>query len=221
MTIARALASVGGDLVHRLGGSLGAAARAALAEPATRQERARWLAEARAPLPAGLRNVDASWIETELDELPPRARRALASGGGSATDVWLVRWACAHIPPLPAVRELHAPRSIEDVVAMARLAEWLEAVGLQQLHYAVSLAVPGAARRPELGPARVVLERCKLGDARRIAARAIAPYSDAWTARQTAVRLPRPLGLSIEAELLAHARDPIEHAPAWSALVLP
>jgi hypothetical protein len=35
------------------------------------------------------------------------------------------------------------------------------------------------------------------------------------------VRLPRPLGLAVRAELFAHAGTPIDHAPTWRALAAP
>jgi hypothetical protein len=221
VTLARVLALAGGELVARIGGPTGEAARAALRESATRHDRALQLAAARAPVPEGVRGVHSTWIEAALAELPDHARAALAAGGEDPSAVWLVRWACAELPPLPALRDVTAPRSIEDVVAMARLAEWLEAIGRAQLAYAASLAQPDAPRRDELGPARAVIARCRGGEPRAIAARAIAPYTDAVIARQLAVRLPRPVGLAVEIELLAHARNPVVHAPAWSALVLP
>jgi hypothetical protein len=176
---------------------------------------------ARAPVPAGLRAVDPSWIEAALARLPPRARAAVAAGGGDPVDVWLARWACAELPPMPALRDVIAPRSIDDVVAMRRLSTWLEAVGNAQLAYAASLAQAGAARRDELGPARVVIARCRGGDVLAIAARAIAPYTDPLSARQLSVRLPRDTGQALERELLVHAAAPREHAPAWQVLVLP
>src|SRR5688572_16987179 len=109
--VARALAAACGDridraVLDRLGGTLGAAARRAVDELATLQpmvrveRRATWAAIARAPVPSGIRGAHPSWIEAALVELPPRARAGL----GGATDpvaVWLARWACAEIPPLP------------------------------------------------------------------------------------------------------------------------
>jgi hypothetical protein len=216
--IARVLALVGGELVERLGGPLGEDSRAAAREGSTAAQRASWIAAAQAPIPPGLRGVHPSWIEAALAGLPERARAAFAGGAAGALEVWLVRWACAELPPLPALREIGDPRSIGDVVAMAQLAVWLDAVGRAQLAYAASLAHPGAPRRDELGPARVVIARCRGGDATTIAARALAPHCDAIAARQLAVRLPREIGIAIECELLAHARDPVAHAPAWHAL---
>jgi len=146
-----------------------------------------------------------------------------AEGRRGSIDTWLARWACAAIPPLPPVRD-RAPRSLDDVVALPgdRLLAWLGAVGRAQRAYAISLAAPGAVRRDELGAARAVIARCRPEGSSDLAigARAIAPHVAASpiAARQLAVRLPRELGLAIEAELLAHASDPIEHAPRWTAL---
>jgi hypothetical protein len=207
------------ELLALIAGDLRVAGIPRAPAPTTQAERAALLAAARAPLPPGVRGVHPSWIEAALAELPERARVAFAAGGGDPVDVWLVRWACAELPPLPAVREVAAPRAIEDVIAMARLDAWLAGVGRAQLVYAASLAQPGAPRRDELGPARAVIGRCRGGDPHLVGARAIAPYGCALAARQIAVRLTRPLGLAVEAELLAHARDPIEHAPRWAALV--
>jgi hypothetical protein len=178
------------------------------------------LAAARNPVPASLEAVHPSWLEAGLAQLPERARAAVAAGGGDAVDVWLARWACAELPPLPVPRDVTAPRGIEDVVAMVRLVEWLDAVGRAQLAYAASLVQRGTPRRDELGPARAVIARCRGGDLRTIAARAIAPYTDPLIARQLAVRLPRAAGLAFERELLAHAAAPRDHAPAWRALAL-
>jgi len=176
-----------------------------------------WLAGAHAPLPAGMRAVHPSWIEAALAELPPRARDVLASGPRDDVDVWLARWACAELPPLPPLVDHARPRSLADVVAMTRLAEWLTAVGRMQLAYATSLATPGAPRRDELGPAREVIARCRgTSDLRVIGVRAIAPYvrdAGVLTARQLAVRLPRELG--VEAELATHG---MAAAPSWVPL---
>jgi len=215
--VARALALAGS--VARLGGPLGEAARAAHRElaQASRSTRASWLADVRAPLPAGLRAVHPSWIEAALAPLPARARDVLAAGPRDSIDVWLARWACAELPPLPALRDDRRPGSLADAIAMARLAEWLTAVGRAQLAYAASLAAPGAPRRDELGAARDVIARCRgTLDLRVIGARAVAPYvrdAGALTARQLAVRLPRELAL--EAELRGHATGA---APRWDAL---
>src|SRR5512140_2383302 len=91
------------DVLARLAGPLGAAARAAIPAASDRAARVRWAAAARAPVPAGLRGVHPSWIEAGLAGLPARARAAVASGGGDAVDTWLARWATASIPPMPAL----------------------------------------------------------------------------------------------------------------------
>jgi hypothetical protein len=181
---------------------------------ASRDDRARGLAELRAPVPASLRAVHPSWIEAGLADLPWRARDVLAGGAHTPAEVWLARWACAELPPLPPLRDLARPESLADAIAMVRLADWLAAIGRAQLAYAASLAVPGAPRKDELGPARAVIARCRgTVDPLVIGARTIAGYTDVISARQLAVRLPRALAL--EAELAAHATGA---APTWAAL---
>src|SRR3954467_10082122 len=122
--LAAALAVASGDaeVLARLGGALGEAARAAHAERTeTREARAARRAQAmlaRAAVPVGLRGAHPSWIEAALSELPARARTAVAAGGGDAgdvwlaarggggggaVDVWLARGGTAKIPPMPVV----------------------------------------------------------------------------------------------------------------------
>jgi hypothetical protein len=242
--IARVLALAGGELVDLLGGPLGEQARAVRGEPASQaalrspgRERAEVLARARAPVPPGLRGVHASWLEAALAELPPRARAAVAAGGGDAVDVWLARWACAGIPPLPPVRALDGrdlrpagstaegrcgsidgPRSIDDVIAMPDPEAWLVAVGRAQLAYATALARPGAPRKDELGPARAVIARCRGGDPLAIGARTVAPHATPLSRLQLAVRLERSRGLAVLAELVSHASAPISDGPSWKLL---
>lgn len=144
--IAEALAAAasGSELagaLARLGGPLGddvrakVAVLAALAPPARKAQRAAWAAVARAPTPPGIRGVHGSWIEAALDELPERTRADLASGGGDRVAVWLVRSACAALPPMPQVRLRDRVESLDDVLALpsAALASWLENVGAEQV----------------------------------------------------------------------------------------
>jgi SWI/SNF-related matrix-associated actin-dependent regulator 1 of chromatin subfamily A len=204
--IGEALAAACDDraVLARLGGELGAAALAAHdrlareARPAARQAlRAQWAAAARAPAPPGLRGVHPSWIEAALADLPPRARADLARGGagGSLADaadpvaVWLVRWACAGLPPLPAADATGAPSSIEHAARLRGddLAAWLAEVGADQLALALGAAgaagaeaiaaaarvvgarlvraaarIAAAPRSGALGPARAVIARCRI-----------------------------------------------------------
>jgi hypothetical protein len=239
------------EVLARIGGAIGEAARraagelATIPEPARRAKRAGWAAVARAPVPAGFRGVDPSWIEAALAELPPRARSAVAgAGAGSdAVDVWLARCACAAIPPLPLVDPtLSRPAAIGDVVRMdpIELRCWLEAIGADQLAFAlgdrdaiaatariVGGAVLAAAERitrlpraGALGPRRAAIARSRvtLDDFAllRIGVRTISPHVDTTLAAQLAARLARDLGLVDE--LRAYASSPIDQGPSWPAL---
>jgi len=245
-----------GAPLAKLGGPLGDAARAAharyLALPPAEQRRTRaaWAAAARAPAPPGLRGVDASWIEAALAGLPPRAREALASGAQDVVDVWLARWACAAIPPMPPIDPPRdptgtAPRSVHDLVrlAPAALSRWLVEVGADQLAFALGSHAPRAAavfgevvlraadritrapRDGELGGRRQATLRARVEPGPLalpvIAARAIAPHVDALARQQLAHRLPRDVGRVLARELRLHADDAIAHAPTWRALSAP
>ncbi|HUS30409.1 MAG TPA: hypothetical protein VMZ53_17995 [Kofleriaceae bacterium] len=159
-----------------------------------------------------LGRVHPSWLEA----LDPRmraalesvSRAALESRTPSAADVWLARWALADLPvDAPAITPL-------DLA-------WLVRIGTEQL----SLAL-GRSTRTDMGPRRAAVERCK--DAKpddelslvRIAARVLAPHLAAHrNARLQLTRAqPRPIGLVIERELVAHAGTPIDHVPPLSVL---
>ncbi len=230
---------------------------------ARRALRAEWAAAARAPVPPGLRGVHPSWIEAALAVLPARARADLArgaveaGGGGSGAadpyDVsddriacWLVRWACAGLPPMPEANVEGPPASLDQAVRLRadELAAWLAEVGADQLALAVGAAgvhalsaaaqVVGARltraaarigvspRAGALGPVRAAITRCRVSlDDRAllvIGARALAPHAAALARRQLAVRLPRPLGLAVADALESFARAPLDQAPAWRAL---
>lgn len=243
------------SVLARIGGSIGDAARDASLELAemspadARTWRARLIAAVRAPIPPGLRGVHGSWIEAGLEGLPARTRDALAGTARDPLDVWLVRWACAEIPPLPPVDPAQVvPREIEDAPKLTAeaLVAWLANVGADQLAYAlrgkpdalqaiagtlgrdgdrVVSAVRRIALPPRagaLGSTREAIARCR-GDANAdllvlIGARTIAPHTDPMLRRQLAVRLPRPRGLLLLAELRAHAGSA---AVAWDALAAP
>jgi hypothetical protein len=242
------------EVLARLGGRIGDAAREAAAEfdelsaDDSRRTRARILAAARAPMPAGIRGVHPTWIEAGLVGLPARARTALANGGSDPIDIWLARWACAELPPLPAIDPaLHTARSLDDAIrlAPAALTAWLAEVGTDQLAHAmrtagrqallaIATSVPAvisAATRIDhlprlgaLGPARAAIARCRDIDVARpesamlIGARAIAPRVDALARRQLAVRLSRPKGLALLTELARFAHAPVDDGPTWAAL---
>ncbi len=233
------------DVLARIAGPLGEAARAAAALAPDRATRVRWSARARTPVPAGLRGVHPSWIEAGLAALPPRARTAVASGGGDRIDAWLARWATATIPPMPAIDE---PRVTSLASALrvdaATLEAWLASTGADQLALALGAAGGGALdaaarivgerlraaalrirhapRLGGLGSTRAAIARCRVTlDATalvRIGARAIAPHVTALPRRQLAHRLPRDLGLVVGDELARAANAALAEAPRWDAL---
>jgi hypothetical protein len=236
------------DVLARLAGPLGDAARAAITGPAGSLDRAirvRWAAVARTPVPAGLRGVHPSWIEAGLAGLPARARAAVASGGGDAVDTWLARWATATIPPMPAITATRVT-SVDAAtrVPASTLSAWLEDTGADQLALALGAAGGGAVaaaarvvgdrllaaearivlapRAGALGPPRAAIARCRVTlDDRALAqigARAVAPHVDRLARLRIMHRLPRPLGLAIADELAAAAGLAVADAPRWAAL---
>jgi hypothetical protein len=247
--IAAALAAACGDraVLARIGGPVGEAARAAvdalaaLGDRERRVERATWAATARAPIPPGLRGIDASWIEAALEGLPSRARAALAEGATDPARVWLVRRACAAFPPLPAIEPAlvgpHEPRDVARL-APAVLRGWLEDAGADVLAFALGTharevvpvvgarlaqAIERIGRAPragQLGDRRAMIERAKVTlDERalvRLGARAVAPHLATLDRARLVLRLPRALGLVIADELRAFATA--ERGPAWPAL---
>jgi hypothetical protein len=190
-----AVACVDRAVLARLGGPIGEAARAAANDLGTsspderRRLRARLLASATAPLPAGIRGAHPSWIEAGLVGLPARARQAIASGTITEVDVWLARWACAEIPPLPAI-SVRPVGSVADAIRLPadQLRAWLSEVGADQLALALRAAGPDAVaiaaartdasiaarlkraaarideppRGEALGPVRAAIARCRL-----------------------------------------------------------
>jgi hypothetical protein len=156
-----------------------------VAEGASKQERARALAIARAPVPPGLRAIHPTWIEHALVGLPARARAAVAAGGGAPVDVWLARWATARLPSM-----------IVEPALAARVAKhraWLLVDGIPT---APLTALVGWLA--SLGQGGDELARVRAG------ARAIAPRLSPLAARQLAARLPRPIGRVVHRELVSH-----------------
>lgn len=239
---------VDGAVLARLGGPVGDEARAAaealarLAPAARRAQRASWVATARAPLPPGLRGAHASWIEHALDGQPARARGDVARGGGDAVAVWLIRRALAELPPLPAADLDGPPGSLADALRLPAdaLLRWLTEIGADQLAYAIGAAggapppdprlrvaairIAQAPRVGALGPVRAAIARCR-GAAEpaliRIAARTLAPHTNALARRQLAVRLPRAIGALVLAELHTHAHAARDATASWAALAAP
>ena len=236
------LARLGGSLgVHARGA---AAELEMLAAAPRRRARAASAVTARAPSPRGLRGSHPTWIEAALRELPERARHAVAANGGTEVDVWLARWACAELPPLPSLppappappARARWPTSAAEAIELPGelVRAWLERIGADQLALVMASAgkrsndragdrIARPPRAGALGPVRAAIARCQgaLPDELahvRIGARSIAPYFDGLSRRQLIVRLPRPLGLIVEAELAGAARVPIDQCPAWTAL---
>jgi hypothetical protein len=248
--IAGALAAACGDaeVLARMGGPLGDAARAQAARRSDRAARLAWATTARAAVPAGLRGAHPSWIEAGLAALPGRARAAVATGGGDAVDVWLARWATAAIPPMPAVTAVRVTSAAAATrVDAATLERWLGDVGADQLALVLSAVggdavaaaarivgdrliaaaarIKGPPRVGALGSTRAAIERCRVPlDERalaRIGARAIAPHIDGLMRLQIMHRLPRALGLVIGGELASTARAAASETPRWEALAAP
>ena len=84
-------------VLSRIGGELGARARAAadaiakLDPRAQKLERARVMATSRVLWPAGMRAIHPTWIEAALVDLPAAARTAVANGQGDPIETWLAR----------------------------------------------------------------------------------------------------------------------------------
>ncbi len=230
--IGQVLAAACGDraVLARIGGVLGDAARAGLAQD--QPQRAAAIASARAPVPPGLRGVDPSWITAGLAELPDRARTALADGPLSELEVWLVRRACARLVPLPPIEAtLARPRVPADVLRMAvpALRSWLTEVGRDQLAFAlgdhaaalgahlvpVIARIGRAPRAGELGPRREAIARAQ-GEPFVIGVRTVAPHLEPILTRGLVLRFPHPEGEHLAAELTAHRGS---QTAAWGAVI--
>ena len=169
-----AVACVDRAVLARIAGPIGESARRAATDLATaspderRRLRARMLAGATAPLPTGIRGAHPSWIEAGLVGLPERARHAIASGTLTAVDVWLARWACAEIPPLPATSD-RPVGSVYDAIRLPgdKLVAWLSEIGADQLAFALRAAGPDAlARVAASAPDRALGARLAVAAAR-------------------------------------------------------
>jgi hypothetical protein len=218
-------------VLARLGGPLGHAVRTAHGELARqdagtrKRRRVEILARVRAAVPASVRAVHPSWIEHALEELPARAREALASGATTSVDVWLARYATAALPPT-----LDRDR---DVLA------WLGSIGADQFALALgeqARQIPALAaaavritqqpRVGQLGPTRAALARCRgvsLDDELaliRVGSRALAPHlaADLLARLRLVLLVPRPIGVVVARELRAHAATSFDQCPSWAAL---
>jgi hypothetical protein len=247
---ARKLSSLGGDrdgVLARIAGPLGAEARAAVAEldkldgGKQKLARAEWAAQVRAPVPAGFRSIHPTWIEAALAPLPPRARAAVASGGGAdPVDVWLARWATASFVTMPPTGRLRVkvPDDVAGLDADSVLV-WLARIGADQLAYALGPSAIGVMgsdlrealeriRQPpragQLGPIRAAIERCEAQRTDQqirvveIGANAAAPHLSPIVRRQVVARLPRVVGLGVARAFAAGAVMGLDRSPSWMAL---
>jgi hypothetical protein len=228
------------DVLARIGGPLGEAARAKAAElrrmPEAPRKQARALASAvvRTPQLAGLRTIHPTWIEAALANLPSRARVDLASPTFDPSAVWLARWAAASLVPLAPI-DLARPRTIHDIARLSgeSIIAWLRDVGADQLAFALGTTerqglephvlarIAQPPRAGNLGPRRAAIARCKvaLDDEAlvMIGARALAPHTDAFIRRQLVQRLPRTRGLAVLFELAQCSFD-LAASPTWEAI---
>jgi len=169
---------------------------------------------------------------------------AVANAGGATTnpvDVWLARSATAHLPSmivapsLVALVAAHPAFRLVDAIPTApptAVIAWLDGIGADQLAFATGqplarlgdapARIQRAPRKGQLGSQRAAIARCtgvamdELAHVR-IGARALASRLSVQSAWQVAVRLPRPVGLVVHRELVAHRAD--ADAPAWAALL--
>ena len=149
------------------------------------------LAAPRDPVPVG---VHPSWLPALSPVRDP-------------VSVWLARWACADLPPLPPVRP-GPPRDAAHLVALADPLPFLVETGRDQLAFATGLrdGLLARARVAHLTDKRAAIARCggvqldEIGLVR-VGARALAGHLSALRGRQLAVRLPRPIGRVVEREL--------------------
>ena len=134
------------SVLARIGGPIGEAARDAAGElvemsvSTARTWRVRLIAAMRSPIPPGIRGVHPSWIEAGLDGRPERARAALSAASTDLVAVWLARWACAEIPPLPPIDPaLTTARTLAELTRLssAALVGWLANAGADQLAFAL------------------------------------------------------------------------------------
>jgi hypothetical protein len=231
---------VDGDVLARIAGPIGEAARervreiAKLDEKPSRAKRAAWLAAARAPTPAGLRGIDARVGR----DAAARARRVLIDGPTSDGDVWLARWVCASLPSMHAIDDrVIRPRSTSEALAMSavNLRAWLEEVGADTIAFAVgksatamssrlgaaAVRIAQAPRLGEMGERRSAIDRAKItldeSALLRVGARTLGPHTSELERRQIAHRLPRETGVLAEMEAFAGSAG----GPTWRALAAP
>lgn len=197
-----------------------------------------WIEAGLAALPARARTDVASgggdavgvwlarWATSELAPLPadvvdrrPSSLAELVRVRGDVLAAWLADVGADQLA-LALATAGDAPRR-SAVAALAAI----DADAAARVERA-TVRIGAPPRAGALGPARAVVARCKLGSLAddalvRIGARAIAPHTDALARRQLVLRLPRPRGLAILAELRAFAAQPIASAPTWAALAAP
>lgn len=236
-------------VLARIGGPIGEAARAAydrlaaMTPDARRDKRRTWTIASRVPVPPGLRGIDPSWIEAALAELPPGARDSIATGATTEHEVWLARWACAALPPMPPIDSAMVhPRALADVARLGQVAlhAWLEDIGADQLAFALGAHAANAAkvfgdrlvaaaarigtapRAGALGQRRAAIDRARVDPdpvaLLKIGARALASHTDSLLRRQIVHRLPRATGLAVARELRLYVGTPAGDAPMLAAV---
>jgi len=168
---------------------------------------ARWATASLAPLPA------------DVLEQPPATLDELVRVRGDVLVEWL-----ADVGADQLALALGAAGEGARRAAISALADRSRTTADRVARAAIRITAP--PRAGALGPTRAAIARCKLpaldDDALvRIGARTLAPHTDTLVRRQLALRLPRPRGLAVLAELRAFAAHPLASAPAWAALAAP
>jgi len=213
-----------------------AAARAPI-PPGYRAVHPTWIEAILDELPARARTALSGGSTSPIASRGSAAARSTRAASAESIDIWLVRWATADVPPM-----VTGDRAIDAMLARepTALVAWLGAIGADQLAFALGPAlarsiatlapavgrIEKAPRVGQLGPRRAAITRCRDIDPTdelatlRVAGRALAPHLATNQLARLALsrRMPRPLGLVVYGELLAHAATLLDQCPSWRAL---